>query len=95
MSEPDPKTHVICLVEGLTTYVPEILPAIERQHQTQHPVHLVDCANPKGVLVALHKDDVRNIDTFYWDNQEYVFAPFNLRWADRTTRLIFRRWLSN
>jgi hypothetical protein len=94
--EPDPKTHTICLVEGLA-YVPEILPAIERQYQTQHRVHLIDCTNIKGVLVALHKDDARMLDQdsmFYWDNTAYVFAPFNLRWADATTRLIFRRWMS-
>ena len=93
MSEPEPATHTICLIEGLT-YADGILAAVERQLLTQHSVHLIDCYNKKGVLMALHKDDVGKSETFYWENQEYVFAPFNLRWADSTTRLIFRRWIT-
>lgn len=65
----------------------------------EHEVHLIDCCYAKGgVLVALHKSDMPKLDEqqwIYYEGAAFNIVPFNLVWADRPTRLIFRKWLDN
>lgn len=89
------QTHTICLVEDIE-YFPELMQLVQEQVGTEHPVEIIDCCNQKGVLVALHRSDVPRLDEHplvYHLGAAFNIAPFNLRWADPTTRLIFRKWL--